>query len=509
MLRPLLFSALLLVPTLAQAQVSASGLVSPAAARQAGLERMWFTQLSLDRARGRVSGVFMHVSPIQSHTVFEVKHSGKRYVFSERDRNAFGEEIGIDVAQEKADKKAVEIQQQLIDAGNPDAQKPAIEKYVVPKITIYATSERGLVHALDGETGRTLWSTVIGNPLYPTSTPAANDKYVGACNGSTLYVLLAADGSVAWTRPADGVPGAGPALTEEYIFLPLVNGQVESFLLDEPKRPAGVYKSYGRTMVQPVVSSNSVAWPTDSGNLYVSLAHAPGLRFRLQATDGINSAPAFLDPDKMFATSLDGYIYCLNERKGNMLWRFTTGEPIAHSPVALGQTVYAISKRGNMYAIDVNSAAERWVIGGMRSYLAGNERRLYCIDVRGDLAILDTATGSRLGTITGIPSEVPVLNAQTDRILLVSTTGLVQCLREINLPFPVVHYQIEPQKKVAKPVPKTTAQKSEEKPAQPADADPFAPGATKPAAAAPTDPFAAPPPAKPAAPPGANPFGSP
>jgi putative pyrroloquinoline-quinone binding quinoprotein len=270
-----------------------------------------------------------------------------------------------------------------------------------------------------------------------------------------------------------------------------------------------VYKSFGRTTVQPVVSSNSVAWPTDSGNLYVGLAHGPGLRFRMHATDAINAPPAFLAPDKVFATSLDGYIYCLNERKGNILWRFTTGEPIAHSPVALGDTVYAISKHRNMYAIDVNSAAERWVIGGIRSYVAGNDKRLYCIDVRGDLVVLDTATGSRLGAIAGVPSDVPLMNAQTDRLILVSSTGLVQCFREANLPWPVVHYLIEPQKKIAKPLPSTQGPKTEEKSTAPTETDPFAPtGNQPPPRPAAADPFAAPAAAKPAGP-AADPFAAP
>src|SRR5262249_60943018 len=128
----------------------------------------------------------------------QVTTSGKRYVFSQRDRDAFGQEIGVDAAKEKAEKKAEEIQKQLVDAGKADAEKPTVDSYTVPKITVYGTSERGLVHALDGETGRTLWTAAIGNPLYPTSAPGANEKYVGVCNGSTLYVLHADDGSIAW-----------------------------------------------------------------------------------------------------------------------------------------------------------------------------------------------------------------------------------------------------------------------------------------------------------------------
>jgi hypothetical protein len=328
---------------------------------------------------------------------------------------------------------------------------------------------------------------------------------------STIYVMLASDGSVVWSKPALSAPGAGPALTEDLIFVPMVNGQVASLLLDDPKRPVSVYKSFGRTMVQPVVSSNSVAWPTETGNLYVSVANASGVRFRLKASDAISSAPAFLPPDKIFITSLDGYIYCIGEQKGNILWRFTTGESIMHSPVPLGETVYAISKRGNMYAININTAAERWVIGGIHSYLAGNENRLYCLDTHGDLTILDTATGSRVGTIPSVAAEVPVLNTQTDRIILASSTGLIQSLRESSNPWPIVHYLIEPMRRqTPRPLSKTSKSKTgnEAEPA-PSTSDPFnAPGASGAPTAPSSDPFADPSaPARPAAPPaGANPF---
>src|SRR5262245_1230673 len=507
MFRYLLLIVLLFPPALARAQSNAASLIAPQMARQAGLERMWFTQLSLDRGRGRMSGMFIHVSPTQAHTVFQVTHDGQRHVFSQRDRDAFGKEIGVAGAKQAAEAQVEAIKRLLQEAGNADAQAPPVETIVVPKITLYASSERGLVHALDGETGRTLWATNVGNPLYPTTSPSANDKYVAVCNGSTIYVMLATDGSVVWTKPALGAPGAGPALTEELIFIPMVSGQVESLLLDEPKRPVSVYKSFGRTMIQPVVSSNSVAWPTDAGNLYVSLAHGTGIRFRLKATDAISSAPAFLDPNKIFITSIDGYIYCIGEQKGNILWRFTNGEAISHSPIALGNTVYAISKRGNMYAVDVDTAAERWVASGIRSYLAGNDNRLYCLDTRGDLVILDADSGSRVGGIPAIPADIPIMNTQTDRIILASSTGLVQSLRESALPWPVVHYFVEPQRRTPRPLSKLGTPKAGDQTAPlPATSDPFGTPGAAPAPTAPlADPFADPNAApRPAAPPPAR-----
>jgi outer membrane protein assembly factor BamB len=473
-----------ILPAIGWAQVGAPAPMSPAACRAVGLERMWFTQLALDRGRGRLAGIFLHVSAIQSHAVFQVTHENRRYIFSQRDRDAFGKEIGVEGARQAAVTKAAEIKKALEDAGKTDAAAPTLDSFVVPKTTIYASSERGGVYALDGETGRTLWMASIGDPLRPTSTPGANDKYVGVCNGSTLYILRANDGGVAWSKPMVGTPGAGPALTEEYVFTPMISGRVESLSLEESRLPPSLYKAFGRTVVQPVVSSNSVAWPTDSGSLYVALAHSQGLRFRMKATDAINSAPAFLAPDKVFATSIDGYIYCIGESKGNIIWRFSTGEPLSNSPVALGETVYAISERGNLFAVDANSASERWVTGGIENYLAGNAKRLYCLDNRGNLAVLDAASGSRLGSIPSVLVDMPFLNTQTDRILLVNSVGLVQCLRESALPFPVVHYRIEPQKKTTVQLKTKAAEKADQK-----EADPFgAPGGK----AAGTDPFADP-----------------
>jgi outer membrane protein assembly factor BamB len=483
---------------------------------------MWFTQLSLDRGRGGMAGIFIHVSSTQAHTVFEFTHERKRHVFSERDRDAFGKPLGVEGAKKRVEEEAEAIKSAQQQAGKAAAQAPAIQQFVVPKITLYASSQRDTVNAIDGETGRTLWSVGVGNPMFPTTAPGANDEYVGLSNGSTLYVLRAEDGSVAWSRPTLSIPGAGPALTGEYIYVPNVNGRMESFALRDSTKPVGMFRSFGRMMVQPAVSTHSVAWPTDQGNFYIGRTDGPGVRFRIEAGDKILAPPAFLAPDKVYFTSADGYLYCVSEEKGNIIWRFTTGERISHSPIVLGSTVYIITDRGTMYALDAATADERWIIGGIRHYLAGNEKRLYGLDTRGNMVALDAATGSRIGSLLVGRSEVPVLNSQTDRIYLVTATGHIQCLRETSLPWPVVHYQVEYEKKTAKaqPLPGT---KKEEKPAGQSDpfggADPFGGSApAKPSAAPPApgaDPFApaaggAAPPAGGAAPPaGVDPFAAP
>jgi hypothetical protein len=623
----LLFAALValtLSPPHAQAQVSGRGLIEPAAARQLGLERAWFTQLAMDRYRGQMSGIFQRVSTTQLRTVFEFTAAGVRSTFSARELEEAGRAVrdvavlavleeaqpastlpkdavkakfkvttvlagptlaqpnqvlelpylgdtrkgqtflitgtsilpgavppvinwwnalalteqaqkilaaegaytaGVDRALQNAEQEIVRIRltmARLNPKGLPaDDQLPVIDAHVIPEITLYASSQRGMVQALDAETGKTLWSAQIGTANYPTSVPGANDDFVSVINGSQVYVLSAGDGSVVWSRPALGAPGAGPALSDTLLFIPMVNGAIETYFIDTPKRPAAVFRSFGRALIQPVVSTNSVAWPTDRGNLYVGNANVPDMRFRLEAKDSIDSAPAFLAPNLVFATSRDGYVYCFTESRGSVLWRFTTGEPISQSPVALRDTVYAVTDRGNLYAINVEDASERWVVGDMRYYLSGNEHRLYCLDLSGNLVILDTKTGGRVGSLPTQTLNMPILNAQTDRIFLADWGGLIQCLRETNSHYPVIHFGEIKKKKapaVLKPGEKPAEAPAEaggEKPADPFSApagqDPFAAPAAGGAAgaggagagAAAPDPFA------PKPEPGADPFKAP
>ena len=44
-----------------------------------------------------MQGVTQHVSSRQAHTVFEIIHRGRSYVFSERDLDAFGNPIGVEL----------------------------------------------------------------------------------------------------------------------------------------------------------------------------------------------------------------------------------------------------------------------------------------------------------------------------------------------------------------------------------------------------------------------------
>ena len=307
---------------------------------------------------------------------------------------------------------------------------------------LFIQTTAGALHAIDSETGRTLWTAQVGSPRHPSLVPAANDKWVASINGSRLYVFDRNTGAAIWDRSLGGSPGAGPGVTATKVYVPLINGQIEGYKLDPDRssEPPWSYKAAGRALVQPVAIGDSVCWPTDAGHFYVARGDNVGIRFRLETSDDVVCPPAYSAPH-FFCASLDGYVYAVNELSGNQIWRFSTGDPIITSPVAIADRVYALPERGGMYCLDAKTGKELWWTPGADKFLSASENRIFALDRLGRLLILDKKTGGRLASMSADDASLSIANQQTDRIYLCSPQGLLQCLHEIGVDEPIQHIQ--------------------------------------------------------------------
>ena len=413
------------------AQLRGTGLVSETQAKRNGLERVWFSQIQLDPGRSRVVGLMLHVSSTHAMTTYEINHKGGRVRFASNQFDYLGREIGDAGAKELAERKVL-----LLKAAGLE---PKLERRVRPEITLYGSSDRGMIHAIDGETGRTKWKAVIGNPHHPTLTPSANDRYVAAVNGSNLFLLDRTTGRQLWRRKVVSAPGAGPALSEEMAFVPMVNGKMESFVLSNFKRPTGVYQAIGRALVRPILTPRSVAWPTDRGHLYVAPSDKKGIRYRIEARNTISAEASFQAPFTLFTASVDGYVYSIHEVSGRLNWSYSIGEPFSNSPVPLGKNLIVVTDNNRMYAMAAESGEPVWMTEQIKGYISASQDRIYAINELGRLTILNRQSGAIIATLPTEELDLLFLNKQTDRIYIGTKRGLVQCLREPRNEFPLLH----------------------------------------------------------------------
>ena len=140
---------------------------------------------------------------------------------------------------------------------------------------------------------------------------------------------------------------------------------------------------------------------------------------------------------------------------------------------------------------------EQWWAPRIRELVSASKTRLYCLGDTGRVIIFDMATGGRLGALSAELLDIRMVNYQTDRIVLGSSTGVIQCFREVGAEWPTIReggLEEKSADEAAADAEAAPAADAEPAPA-PAVADPFGAFGAEPAADAPestADPFADP-----------------
>jgi len=357
---------------------------------------------------------------------------------------------------------------------------------------IYVQTDRAMVHAIDAETGETLWAKPIGRFNHPSMEPGLSQDLLAVVNGSRLYVCNRFNGNLLYEVEVGGAPGAGAAMSEERAYVPMVDGMVMAYRLKpitDPLHELGKIKknlteedkaeleqdrrdnlrlrkeyipplscrSVGRAMVQPLVTRQNEGeefciWPTDRGFLNIGRVDRRSedrlaIKWRLETAAGIAARPTYKPPNPkvqgdsgiILAASQDGFVHAIEENTGDSLWRFSTGEPILEPAVVVDDYVYVATQPGGMYCIDSKTGGELWWTPRVKQFIAASKERLYVADKIGRMLVLHAKSGARIDTCNTETLPIKLVNADNDRIYLATRTGLIQCLRELENVEPVLH----------------------------------------------------------------------
>jgi hypothetical protein len=376
--------------------------------------------------------------------------------------------------------------------------------------TLFVQTGIGTVHAIDGNTGRTIWSADVGSASHPSMPLGVSESRVAVLNGTTLYVLSRSTGQVEFSKSMRGVPSAGAAVSAEAVFVPNTGGQIETYsLVDDDHRNLANLRLEGRDFAQPAVSDLGVIAGSGRGDLGLANLSGTELIFRLPTNYAFTASPAAWG-SRFYAGNVGGLLYAFHDVSGTEKWSFAAGSAITQSPVPLADAVYVLCEDLTMYRVSAETGREEWMAKNVRTFLATSPTRVYTLDRFGRLAVLSAKTGALVDLTSLPPFAFPVTNTHTDQIFLATATGLIQCLHEIELT-KRLDYRAP---KKAEPKKEEPAAKATSKPAQitPPAAEPPAADTSVPPAPAPKpvpdvpleDPFG-PPDARPAE--AGDPFG--
>lgn len=327
---------------------------------------------------------------------------------------------------------------------------------------ILVQSERGRLDALE----LTSSGGVLERWHYPVSddgveldaiyaTPIVEDGviYLAGFSGHVVALSLTT-GRPLWASPVrlDGHIVATPAFDGERLYVATDRGQV--IALDAATGARGD--------VLLDVGSHVSIWGDPvlvGGTLYVGdldrTLHAirvdTGEERWSRRLDGALAAPLQLDRELLLAGALDSRLYALDADAGGAVnWSFEGDNWFWSRPLVAGDTIYAPTADGTVYAIDRVSGDERWRLevdgSQIRTSLALAEGVLVAADRDGELFGISPSNGALLwrGTIDGDVLADPLVRGS--ELLYVTTDGdLVRVHPQDGRVEPISRVSITPQ----------------------------------------------------------------
>lgn len=202
---------------------------------------------------------------------------------------------------------------------------------------------RKLVHLNDITTGEELWSTSCGTT---PGEPAFTGDGVIFVEGLGPYRVRhhsINDGIPIWLREFDSKPsGYAPVVGEDAVFIAFEDRYIRAFGLDD-----------GQTIWDFKVGPPLELDPDGrQGKRYEFLDEAGVQRARLIPTHPGGIGRMLLIEQGLVIPSEDGYLRCLNQNTGEVIWELGFGDRIIHAWLLDDAHFYCDSIEGDFYRID-------------------------------------------------------------------------------------------------------------------------------------------------------------
>lgn len=194
---------------------------------------------------------------------------------------------------------------------------------------VYVGGSDGILHAIDADSGESMWSFATSGPISTQPAFADGIIYVGNLDGR-LYAIDAAAGTELWSEGMGGAIASSPAVAEGVV----VSG------------------SRSTSVIGHDALTGERLWAVSMG------------------TSWADSSVSIADGVAYFGSSAAGRVVAADLQTGAELWRSTVGGFPWARPTVAGETVYAASGGAkparpdgdSIFALDASTGAVLWSV---------------------------------------------------------------------------------------------------------------------------------------------------
>ncbi|MCP4170090.1 MAG: PQQ-binding-like beta-propeller repeat protein [Fuerstiella sp.] len=233
---------------------------------------------------------------------------------------------------------------------------------------LYVQSSAGVLTAINAENGRRLWTAQIGRTDEATLAVVSNRDLVLVLAGPSIYGYNKFTGTQLLEFRLPEQPAAGPALTENAVFIPLHGGAVYAYsisvleylfrygmLPDEVAIPHMWRFICAEEIVHPpVVGDQALTFVSEKGNVFT--VNSGGIekgrtRYQLMLNTPASAPLAIADnatSSSVVMLSDNNLAFSIDLITGKTEWTFPLGRPMTLGPIIVGESVYVVTEDGTL-----------------------------------------------------------------------------------------------------------------------------------------------------------------
>ena len=358
---------------------------------------------------------------------------------------------------------------------------------------IFVQSSAGVVTAINAESGREMWTALVGRSDEVAMPATSNASIVMIVAGPTLYALDKFTGTELFSYRLPSQPSAGPVITDSSFFIPLSDHtfcacSLKTLLYLERynKLPPAIAQAIawrfatGEVIKRiPVAGASRVGFVTEVGNIHVmDIGGVQAGRSKFQfLMKSPSTSPLTLvsrEEEYLLTAAANNRLYCIGmNTSGRMLWTFPLGQRVSEPITVVGQDVYIVGDEGQLLGLGLKSGLptqtvdeKPFELNDVTKLVSISDKALYIYDSAERLVTVNRKTGQAVAKNHYPDLRVPVRNSVTDRVYLSSSSGHIVCFKEEGIEFPIYHQN--PQRspimpEVAEPAPPVAAEGAETK----------------------------------------------
>lgn len=278
---------------------------------------------------------------------------------------------------------------------------------------VYAADERGLVMAMDAESGNVRWRKNLETPVSSGLNAIAGHIYLGTRNGEVL-ALSQDDGDIVWRTRVTSEVLAPPQANQQLVVVQSIDGSVTALdrntgnevWVHTSSQPALTLRGTGTPQViDPVTfvgfaNGRLATLDNRSGQpLWEMRVAVPQGRTEVDRLVDLNGQPLLTPDGRLYVTSYNGRLIAMEATSGEILW---DREHSSHlSPLLVGDTLYTVNEASHVLALDALSGRLLWssdsLEGRWVTAPAFADDKLVFGDFEGYVHLLDRNNGDIVG----------------------------------------------------------------------------------------------------------------